>query len=1129
MSDNPNALRLNFLDDDALSGFRLQRLEVFNWGTFNERIWTLQLDGKNSLLTGDIGSGKSTLVDAITTLLAPAQSIPYNKAAGAKRKERTLRSYVLGHYKSERTEETGTAKPVALRNHSNYSVILGVFHNAGYGQTITLAQVFWFKDVLGPPTRFFVGSDRDLSIAANFTGFGSDIAQLRKKLLVDGAEIKNSFPEYGAWFRRRLGIESEQALELFLQTVSMKSVENLTDFVRGHMLEPFDVETRISALNTHFDDLNRAHDSVLKAKRQVEMLTPLVADCYQYARLDERLNELNQCQKGARCYFADLKLGFLAQEITDLGQKFEEKQAQVRKLEGRHKEQLDHVGELKIAIVKNGGDRLEKLASKVKFLESVRNARRTKAEHYANLLGGVDEKPAIDEASFSEQQHRLEWMRKDASGRSAEFQNEIVEQSGLMKEGRQEHTGLREEIKSLVQRRSNIDDKQIKIRKALCDALGVPEESMPFAGELIQVREDEGEWEGAAERLLRNFGLSLLVPDIHYKAVAEWVDRSHLRGRLVYFRVSEIRAGRFPDLHPDALARKLSIKPDSSFYEWLDRELAHRFNVACCITQEQFQREPRAVTRAGQIKDPTGRHEKDDRHQIDERSRYVLGWSNTAKIALLEDRASKLETLLGKIGSNISEAQDKLGKMGDYQRNLSRLEEFTDFEEIDWASVVAEISKVNDELQRLKEGSDVLKQLSQRLDAASKEFEKIDKEIIKARAEESVAGERKKSTVEDQARITELVAQYRHTTGTTPDELAKKMVPVCAEVLGDQQLTFADCDRSELEVSDWIGKRIDEEAQEAKKLSVKIIRAMAAFREEFKLETDDIDANIESADEYRRFLDQLNQEGLPRFEQRFKELLNENTIREIVAFKTQLARDRDTIKDRIEQINKSLTQIDFNQGRYIVLETQKNPDKDVNEFWADLVACTDDSLTGAEDTLYSETKFLQVKVIIDKFRGREGFSEQDRRWTDKVTDVRNYFLFAASERWREDKTEHEYYSDSDGKSGGQKEKLAYTILAASLAYQFGLEWGEVKSRSFRFVIIDEAFGRGSDESAKYGLELFQRLNLQLLVVTPMQKTHIIEPFVSSVGFVMNKDGQSSKLRNMSIEEHLVNKSHWVAA
>ncbi len=98
------------------------------------------------------------------------------------------------------------------------------------------------------------------------------------------------------------------------------------------------------------------------------------------------------------------------------------------------------------------------------------------------------------------------------------------------------------------------------------------------------------------------------------------------------------------------------------------------------------------------------------------------------------------------------------------------------------------------------------------------------------------------------------------------------------------------------------------------------------------------------------------------------------------------------------------------------------------------------------------------------------------------------------------------------------------MLAASLAYQFGLKFDEVRSRSFRFVVIDEAFGRGSDESAQYGLRLFSQLNLQLLIVTPLQKIHIIEPFVASVGFVHNDEGRASKVRNLSIEEYRAEKA-----
>lgn len=69
------------------------------------------------------------------------------------------------------------------------------------------------------------------------------------------------------------------------------------------------------------------------------------------------------------------------------------------------------------------------------------------------------------------------------------------------------------------------------------------------------------------------------------------------------------------------------------------------------------------------------------------------------------------------------------------------------------------------------------------------------------------------------------------------------------------------------------------------------------------------------------------------------------------------------------------------------------------------------------------------------------------------------------------------------------------------------------------MVIDEAFGRGSDESTRYGLELFSKLNLQLLIVTPLQKLHIIEGHVNSFSFVSNKDGNNSKVSNFTKDEY----------
>src|SRR5690625_7145208 len=120
-------------------------------------------------MTGDIGSGKSTLVDAVTTLLVSPRGIAYNKAAGAESGERSVRSYVLGYYKAERGEDRLSAKPVALREYNSYSVLLAYFYNEGYDRGITLAQVFWLPDGQSQPRRLYVVADGSLTIADDFS------------------------------------------------------------------------------------------------------------------------------------------------------------------------------------------------------------------------------------------------------------------------------------------------------------------------------------------------------------------------------------------------------------------------------------------------------------------------------------------------------------------------------------------------------------------------------------------------------------------------------------------------------------------------------------------------------------------------------------------------------------------------------------------------------------------------------------------------------------------------------------------------------------------------------------------------------------------------------------------------
>ena len=1107
----------DFSEDQSKAGFRLQGLEVLNWGTFHKKIWTAKPGGNNSLLTGDIGSGKSTLVDALTTLLVPSQKITYNKAAGAETRERNMTSYVRGYFKSAKDDDTLSAKAVALRDHNSYSVLLARFENEGFDQTITLAQVFWSRDNNNSPERFFVVARKPLSIGKQFSNFGSDIADLKKKLKrVDHLKVFDSFSQYQAEFRRQMGIENDQAMDLLYQTVSMKSVGNLTDFVRSHMLESTDVEDRVEELSRQFDNLNRAHEAVLKARQQIERLQPMIDDCRKYEELESAIQSFRQCREALYGYFADKKITLLAERI-------QRRELDQKKLESR----LDDVlltletlrasfREIERSIEQNGGQRLSELKTEIERLGRERDRLVKSSDDYLALCRYLDmPEPKDDNTFFSnreeavESQERLERQRAD-------LQNEQVEQAVSLKQLRDEHKTLSSEIDSLKGRKSNIPSRNLSIREALCSSLDLSEETLPFAGELLQVREEEKQWEGAVERLLHNFALSLLVPDEHYDTVANYVNQTHLKGRLVYYRV------RTPAKHPHnqvdkrSLSRKISIKTDSGFYSWLEQELLQRFDYICCDNLDDFRKESRCITATGQIKSNGSRHEKDDRYRIDDRSRFVLGWSNREKIRALETRRNLMEKDIQTAATVQNEFTKKLKKLGDSRLKLELLLNYQSFGDINWQPLALNIQSLEKEKEELEAGSDILKALRERLVTTEAEISERETLERKLTRESGAAVEKLKQDValKDQAeQQLEALAEDLRATGF------KALAELEAEALEGKKITIESCDSSQVTLRKWLQDRLDSKERSARNLSSNITGQMADYKNAYPNETREVDASMASAGEFGEMLKTLAGEDLPRHEGRFKQMLNEGTIHNMAMFQNWLDQQQQTIRDKIDTINRSLSSIDYSDGTYIRLVADNHRDAEINQFKIDLRNCLGGTLTSDESEHYAENKFVQVKTIIERFNGREGQTDIDKRWTKKVTDVRNWFLFNASERYREDDSEKEFYSDSAGKSGGQKEKLAYTILAAALAYQFGLEWGETRSRSFRFVMIDEAFGRGSDESARYGLELFRKLNLQLLIVTPLQKIHVIEDYVSSVHFVHNEGGCNSVLRNLSIEQY----------
>jgi uncharacterized protein YPO0396 len=1102
------------------AGCRLHRLEVYNWGTFHDAVWAFEVDGRNALLTGDIGSGKSTLVDAVTTLLLPANRISYNKAAGADTRERDLRSYVLGHYKSEHNEETGGTRPVGLRGPSHYSVLLAVFTNGPTAPAVTLAQVFRAREDGSQPERFFAVADTDLSIKKHFAvEAGESLRDLKVRLREHGAETWDHFPEYGRAFRRRLGIESEQALDLFHQTVSMKAVDNLNDFVRSHMLEPFDMSKRIQSLITHFDDLTKAHDAVVRARHQLGLLDPLVVHLDEHDDLAAKVANLDLQHEALRAFFAERRRDLLDTEIERLAAEENRLDSAIKDAEKAIEALRGREQQLTIDIAQSGGDRLSAIDAELHRLNRDLPSRKTAFDRFNQLLCTVGLDPVANRDSFTARHTEIASRTTELDEEMAELDNRVVELSTRRAQLTEEATAVNLELRSLQSRQSNLPARSLSLRDQLCADLALDVDDLPFVGELLQVHPEAAAWEGAAERVLRTFALSLLVPNEHYGSVADWINRHHLGTRLVYFRVpTRLGQPRVPTRTSTLalLLDMIDVKPDTTFGLWLNDELARRADHVCAESVEQMQHHDKAITREGQIK-ARDRHEKDDRNRIDDRRNYVLGWTNELKIDALIADATRVQEEIADVDGELSTPQDRRSKVQRDLSDLRALSERNRWDDLDWQTLQDQADRLEEEAARTRASSDLLQSLTDELKEASKtrgEKEEARNKLMDTRGR---VRSQHQDAAKERAAVELLLGD--------PDVLA-----AARELYDDIEQSIPDDVRDQLVDLHSIGA-VQEATREriaagrtrlAERQSAaaqRAVKAMGKFRLEFARESDELDDSMASAAEYRALRDRVATDDLPRFEEEFRRSLKENTINEVAGLSAGLQGQANTIRDRVKRINESLQAIDYNTARYIRLVPEPTPNTEVRQFQEDLRACTSNITQGADDDQYSEQRFTQVKAIIDRFKGREGSTDQDRAWTKRVTDVRQWFVFSASERWRATDLEHESYSDSSGKSGGQKEKLAYTILAASLAYQFKLDRPDEASRSFRFVVIDEAFGRGSDDSTRYALGLFTALGLQLLIVTPLQKIHVIEPHVSCVGFVQNPTGDRSMLQRLTIEEH----------
>ena len=158
---------------------------------------------------------------------------------------------------------------------------------------------------------------------------------------------------------------------------------------------------------------------------------------------------------------------------------------------------------------------------------------RSQAEEACKKLGwSLPNAPqAFAELLGIAQQEVENWEQRSSENREEQFRL-----AAQKKEAETAFLQATQEVQALQRQPSNIPADMLEMRHEIAAAMGISESALPFVGELIEVKPDEVEWQGAIERVLHGFALSLLVDEGHYSALTNHINNTHLGRRLVYYR-----------------------------------------------------------------------------------------------------------------------------------------------------------------------------------------------------------------------------------------------------------------------------------------------------------------------------------------------------------------------------------------------------------------------------------------------------------------------------------------------------------------------------------------------------------------------------------------------------------------
>ncbi|UYQ92841.1 AAA family ATPase [Chitinophaga horti] len=1120
-----------FNQNNAEGGYRLRYMEIFNWGTFHGKVYKISPNGKTSLLTGANGSGKTTLIDALLTLLVPSGKRFYNQSSGTdQKKDRDENSYFWGNYGKTflESEERSSTEQLRKKSDNPYSVLLACFQNAGTQHTITLVQIRWYS--AGSLKKVFIVAPYPLNINDHFgTGHFDIRGEWRKKLMRQYAktDLFDSFKDYAARFSELFGLK-EKALSLFNQTVGIKVLGDLTQFIRSQMLEEPFAEEQFKNLYDHYTDLMLSHKAIQKDERQLQLLEPVIKHKELLADADTRLQEVSTIQEQLPCFLDSLELDLLEQHIQQLEKDISadksemlEVEKAIVQLEAEQKNLITQKASLNIDV------QIQLLENNRSSEVRERDNKKAQSDDYSKLAEKLGLHTEPTEASFKENLVQAEQLNNKLETEYNQLLHSRFIARSAKEKNDNEIASIEENIASLQARRNRIPQELVHVRARLVELLETGEDELPFVGELLKVKDGESHWEDAIERVLHSFSMQLLIPEKYNKAVNHFVHTNNLRTKLVYQRIDGRGSDtlkRWPTGN-DELVNKLDIKQSGAYSKWLEQQLLERFNYFCTDELDIFHDSFKAITSNGLIRN-ANRHEKDDRPNRWSKLHYTLGWDNKETIQLLVQEKQRLQKESDRLFQQEQSLTPRIKSIEERRPLIILIADVKSYQSINWQQHAVKIEGINRQIDELRKTSDKYETLTLQL-------EEVEKVLGNRRRDKEGYLKRlgKKEEEHNQSNLRKLQLQTEPLADETMQRISAFIQEAEIEKLQPESLAELSLFRKKLTEKVNGSHRLASDGLNKLQITTvslisKFVNPSESILKEFPDWSGDvmnISADLNSLNELEDLYRTIRNQRLVEHKRRFKDYMDKSMLDALTNYRAWLTTEEDKIKEIIEELNIPLKKITFNKNpdTYLQLECRANKEQGIKEFKEKLSATIPNTIEFAaqKDEAYREAVFNRIKDLISEL-------QKEETWRRRVTDVRNWLTFSAREYSFAEGKAGQYHDNTASYSGGQKAQFTYAILGAAIAHQFGIFQPGKQYKSLRFITVDEAFSKLDPEKSQFLMEFCEQLNLQLLVVTPLDKINIAEPYINAVHFVEIKNKQHSVVYNLTMDEYYQKKEEF---